>query len=51
LTEIAPQEFAEAHGFYLLPEGHVATNPAITFRVVSFAPTEDFVPARPYQTL
>jgi len=50
LTETAPQEFAEANGFRLLPEDNVATNPAITFRVESFAPTEDFNPAKPYQT-
>jgi hypothetical protein len=29
LTETAPQEFAEAHGFRLLPEDTVATNPLI----------------------
>jgi hypothetical protein len=42
LTETAPQEFAEAHGFRLLPEDNVATNPLITFRVASFVPTQDF---------
>jgi hypothetical protein len=50
LTETAPQEFAEAHGFRLLPEDNVATNPAIAFRVESFAPTDGFNPAKPYQT-
>jgi hypothetical protein len=50
LTETAPAEFAEAHGFRLLPEGNVATNPLITFRVASFSPTDDFNPAKPYQT-
>jgi hypothetical protein len=50
LTETTPQEFAEANGFRLLPEDNVATNLAITFRVESFAPTEDFNPAKPYQT-
>ena len=50
LTETAPQEFAEAHGFRLLPEDNVATNPLITFRVASFVPTQDFNPAKPYQT-
>jgi hypothetical protein len=44
LTEATPQEFANANGFRLLPEDNVATNPAITFRVGSFAPTEDFNP-------
>jgi hypothetical protein len=50
LTETTPQAFAEANGFRLLPEDNVATNPAIPFRVESFAPTEDFNPAKPYQT-
>jgi hypothetical protein len=50
LTETAPQEFAEAHGFRLLPEDNVATNPAIAFRVESFAPTDGFNPAKPYET-
>jgi hypothetical protein len=50
LTETAPHEFAEAHGFRLLPEDNVATNPLITFRVASFVPTQDFNPAKPYQT-
>jgi hypothetical protein len=50
LTEIAPQEFAEAHGFRLLPEDNVATSPMVIFRVRSFEPTEDFNPAKPYQT-
>jgi hypothetical protein len=47
LTETAPQEFAEAHGFRLLPEDNVATNPAIAFRVENFVPTDDFNPAKP----
>ena len=50
LTESTPQEFAEAHGFRMLPEDNVATNPAVTFRVESFQPTKDFNPARSYQT-
>jgi hypothetical protein len=51
LTEAAPSEFAEANGFRLLPEDNVATNPLVTtFRVGSFAPTEDFKPTKPYQT-
>jgi hypothetical protein len=50
LTETTPQEFAEANGFRLLPDDNVATNPTIIFRVESFAPTEDFNPAKPYQT-
>jgi hypothetical protein len=50
LTETSPQEFAETNGFRLLPEDNVATNRAITFRAESFAPTDDFNPAKPYQT-
>jgi len=50
LTETAPTEFAKENGFRLLPEDNVAINPAITFRVEIFAPTEDFNPAKPYQT-
>jgi hypothetical protein len=50
LTETAPQEFAETNGFRLLPDDNVATNPVITFRVESFMPTDDFNPAKPYQT-
>ena len=47
LTETAPQEFAETNAFRLLPEDNVATNPAVTFRAESFAPTEDFNPSDP----
>jgi hypothetical protein len=50
LAEAAPHEFADAYGFRLLAEDSVATNPAVTFRVESFEPTEDFRPAKPYQT-
>ena len=50
LAETTPAEFAETNGFHLLPEDNVATNPAIPFRVESFVPTEDFNPAKPYQT-
>jgi hypothetical protein len=49
LAEFTPQEFAEAHGFRLLPEDCVATNPSIMFRVETFAPTDDFKPTKPYQ--
>jgi hypothetical protein len=50
LTETTPQEFAEAHDFRLLSEDNVATNPAVTFRVESFEPTDSFKPAKPYLT-
>lgn len=50
LTEATPQEFADAHGFRMLAEDSVATNPAVSFRVESFETTEGFNPAKPYQT-
>lgn len=50
LTEATPQEFAEAHGFRVLTDDHVAVNPAITFRVESFEPTDTFKPSKPYLT-
>jgi hypothetical protein len=50
LTEATPQEFADAHGFRMLAEDSVATNPAVSFRVESFESTEGFNPAKPYQT-
>ena len=48
LTEEAPAAFAEAHGFRMLPEETVATNPAIRFRVETFEPAEGFKPTKPY---
>jgi hypothetical protein len=36
--------------FRMLAEDNVATNPAVTFRVESFEPTDGFKPAKPYQT-
>jgi hypothetical protein len=50
LTEDAPQAFVETHGFRWLDEDKVATNPRIPFRVETFASTERFAPAKPYQT-
>jgi hypothetical protein len=50
LTEATPASFAETHGFRMLPEDSVATNPAITFKVETFAPSEGFNPAKPYAT-
>jgi hypothetical protein len=50
LTEDAPQTFAEANGFRMLADDGVATNPAIKFKVETFAATEDFKPAKPYVT-
>jgi hypothetical protein len=48
--ESTPREFAEAHGFRFLSEDNVATNPAVTFRVESFEPTDSFKPTKPYLT-
>jgi hypothetical protein len=50
LTENAPKEFAEANGFHLLAEDNVAVNPSLAFRVETFAPTDDFKPAKAYRT-
>lgn len=50
LAPAAPQDFVESHGFRMLPEDNVATNPQIPFRVETFASTERFTPAKPYQT-
>jgi hypothetical protein len=50
LTELAPQEFSDAQGFRMLAEDDIAANPAISFRVESFEPTESFKPTKPYQT-
>jgi hypothetical protein len=50
LTEMTSQEFAETHGFRMLADDDVATNPGIMFRVETFEPTEEFKPAKPYQT-
>jgi hypothetical protein len=50
LSENSPQEFAEANGFHLLAEDNVAVNPSLAFRVETFAPTDDFKPAKAYRT-
>ena len=34
----------------MLVEDDVAVNPAVAFRVETFAPTENFTPSKPYQT-
>jgi hypothetical protein len=49
LAESTPREFAEAHGFHMLPEDDVATNPDVIFMVESL-PTDDFKPSKPYLT-
>lgn len=50
LTEATPQAFAQSHGFRMLPDDAVATNPAITFKVEMFTPTEGFKPTKPFAT-
>ena len=50
LTETEPGDFAEAQGFRMLGDDHMAVNPAIGFRVETFEPTEAFRPEKPYAT-
>jgi hypothetical protein len=50
LTEAATAEFADAHGFRMLAEDDMAVNPAISFRVETFAPSENFKPEKRYAT-
>jgi hypothetical protein len=50
LTEETTSAFAEAHAFRMLEEDAVATNPAVHFRVESFAPGEGFQPRKPYRS-
>ena len=50
LAEETPQAFAHANGFRMLQMDGVATNPAVHFRVESFAPAEGFTPGKPYTT-
>jgi len=40
----------EANEFRFIPDDNVATNRMVSFRVRSFKPTQDFNPAKPYQT-
>jgi hypothetical protein len=50
LAEETPKAFAEANGFRMLQMDSVATNPAVHFRVESFAPAEGFTPGKAYAT-
>jgi hypothetical protein len=50
LTEEKPQAFAATNGFRMLQMDGVATNPAVHFRVESFAPAEGFTPGKAYAT-
>jgi len=50
LTEDTPQAFAQAHSLRLLPEDGIATNPAVSFKVETFAPRDGFKTTKPYAT-
>lgn len=50
LTEDTPQAFAATHGFRFLMTDQIATNPALLFRVETFAPTDGFASTKPYVT-
>jgi len=50
LTEEESAGFAEAHGFRMLAEEGVATNPAIRFAVETFEPAEGFEPTKPFRS-
>src|SRR5262249_2295487 len=50
LTEETPQAFAEANGFRMLEKDGMGINPALHFRVESFAPSDGFNPTKPYAT-
>jgi hypothetical protein len=52
LTEMTPQEFAEAHGFRMLSADNIAVSPdpAIDFRVETFERSENVNPDKPFLT-
>jgi hypothetical protein len=50
LTEDSVASFVEGHGFRVLAEDGVATNPMARFWVESFEPTDDYTPTKPYRT-
>lgn len=50
LAEFTPEEFAASHGFRMLPDDGMAANPAVAYRVETFAPSESFTPTKPYAT-
>jgi hypothetical protein len=50
LTEEALAAFAGKHGFRVLSEEGIATNPAIRFSVEAFEPAEGFKPTKPYRS-
>ena len=50
LTEEAPAALAERHGFRILSEDGIATNPAVHFSVEAFEAAEGFEPKKPYRS-
>ena len=50
LSEQTVEDFAKQHGFRVLREDGVATNPGIHFRVETFVPAEGFTPRKAYVT-
>jgi hypothetical protein len=50
LAETTPREFARAHGISYLDEDDIALNPAIAFKIETFAATDEFKPKKPFQT-
>ena len=50
LIEDSVEAFAEVHGFRLLADDGIATNPLIHFSVESFASTEGFKTEKQFQT-
>lgn len=50
LTKSTPKEFADEHGFRILPQDNVATNPAVRFEVENFEPTESYKPPQAFLT-
>jgi len=50
LTEDALEAFAERHGFRMLSDEGIATNPMVAFSVESFAAQDGFAPTKPYRS-
>jgi len=50
LTEQPLESFAAAHGFRILVDEGIATNPMVAFSVEAFSPTDFFEPAKPYRS-
>ncbi|WP_234686102.1 hypothetical protein [Bradyrhizobium monzae] len=48
LSEETPEQLADDHGFRFLAADRAAANPAISFRVETFVPAENFTPSKAY---